>query len=192
MFAGGAPPAPAPAEAGPRGAERRRGRRIVLLLEREDPLGDARFDPALRVHHRVGAEPLRSSSWPVGWFACVGRPRRTCAPPGRAGVDEIHDGSAHELARSQQRVVCGRGRNPTFSPSPRHGPSGFRTRSGPCSRRARPVLDVPVEVTGPDAIAGGRRCRARSKADDGPGGTAASAGDRRGTLGGVWLMELMP
>ena len=41
-----------------------------------DPLGDARFDPALRVDQRVRRRAARSSSWPAGWFACVGRPRR--------------------------------------------------------------------------------------------------------------------
>ena len=38
--------------------------------------------------------------------------------------------------------------------------SGFRTRFWPCSRKLALWPDVPVEVTGPDAIAGGRRCRA--------------------------------
>ena len=59
----------------------------------------------------------------------------------------------------EHRVVCGRGRNPTFSP-PRVTVLRFQDAIWPCSRELALWPDVPVEVTGPDAIAGGRRCRA--------------------------------
>ena len=99
-----------------------------------NPLGDAGFGPAFRVDQRVGADPLDSSSWPAGWFACDGRPRRTCAPG----------------PRSTAPVALLRGAGPRAHAPRRPRRTGIRTggavrqdarvgsRTAPRSRRVRP------------------------------------------------------
>ena len=72
------------------------------------PLGDASLDLAFRVDERVGAEPARSSSWPAGWSAGDGRPRRTSGPGLRSTASAVLLRGA--LQRTATRPTTGRAR----------------------------------------------------------------------------------
>ena len=100
-----------------------------------DPLGDARFDPALRVQPGRRRRAARPSSRPAGWFACHGRPRRTCAPGPRSTAPvPLRRGAARRAHARRRPRKTGIRRNGAARPDAR---AGFRP--APRSRRARPV-----------------------------------------------------